>query len=260
MRPGRLPISAIVVSRSEGVQLARCLPAIRFCDDLLLVDLASQDDTAEVARRNGARVVEYDAADSVERVRAAVVGQARHDWLLLTDPDEEVPPALAGAVAAFLDGAPADVALVYAPIRYRFGSRALRGGVWGGIKERRFLVRRSGAEFSATIYAGVRPRPGFRAESIPFDGENAIDHHWVSGFHDFFAKHRRYVRVSAEDRADAGEITGLKAIAIMPLRAFVDAFAWNRGYRDGLLGLALAVLWAWYSTSAELALRRRLAH
>jgi glycosyltransferase involved in cell wall biosynthesis len=255
---GRAPVSAIVVSRNEAAELSRCLPALRFCDEIVVVDLESEDGTAAVAESHGARVLRRPPAESVERARADVAAEARHDWLLLTDPDEELPEPLARQVEELLATAPADVAVVYAPIRYRFGRRPLRGTVWGGDRERRLLVRRSGAELSPTIYAGTQLRPGFRSLSLPASDGNVIEHHWVSGYRDFLRKHRRYVRVSAVDRAAAGERTGRRAIAATPWRRFAESYVTRRGYRDGLTGLRRSALWAWYSTASELALAREL--
>jgi glycosyltransferase involved in cell wall biosynthesis len=254
---GRLPITAIVVSRNEAPLLAHCLPTIRFCDEVVVVDLQSQDATAEVARANGATVVSRPAVPSVERVRAGIVELARNDWLLFTDPDEELPPALAAQIEELLETVDPEVAVVYGPIQYYFGTRPLRGTVWGGIKERRLLVRRSGVDISPTIYSGAVPRDGFRTSSLPFTGDNAIVHHWVDGYRDFLVKHRRYVSVAAEDRCRNGEVTGVKTILATPWRSFAESFATRKGYRDGPRGLALSALWAWYSTSSEVALERR---
>jgi glycosyltransferase involved in cell wall biosynthesis len=253
-----LPLSAIVVSRNEAAALGRCLPTIRFCAEILVVDLESDDETAEVARANGARVLRRPPVPSVERARAGVVADAAHDWLLFTDPDEELPVALAEELATVLPTLAPDVAVVYAPCRYHFGARALRGTVWGGVKERKLLVRRSGAEIAPTIFAGATPREGFRTHSLPYRGDNAIVHRWVGGYRDFLRKHRRYVRLEGEDRFRNAEVTGYRAVLATPWRSFYGSFVRSRGFRDGLTGLALSALWAFYRTGAELALMRRL--
>ena len=72
--------------------------------------------------------------------------------------------------------------------------------MWGGVKHRRFLVRRTGVDVAPTIYAGVRVLPGYRSIELAFTPETAIVHHWMTGYRAFLAKHRRYVRVAAEDR------------------------------------------------------------
>jgi hypothetical protein len=42
----------------------------------------------------------------------------------------------------------------------------------------------------------------------------------------------------------------------MPWRSFRESYVAKRGYRDGLTGLALSLLWAVFRTTGELALLR----
>ena len=254
----RLPVSAIVVSRNEAAELARCLATLDFCAEILIIDLESNDDTASVAASYGARVLRRPLVPSVERARFGVVAEARHDWLLFTDPDEELPAALARQVAEHLSSGDPQVAVVFAPIQYRFGDRPLRGTVWGGLKERRLLVHSHRVELTPVIYSGVRLRPGFTTASLPYIGDNAIDHHWVSGYRDLVRKHRRYARLAGEDREAVGETTGYRRIVRLPVESFVESFVRKQGYRDGFTGLALSLFWAWFTTASELALKRSL--
>lgn len=253
-----LPISAIVASRNEGLELDRCLAALRFCDEIVVIDLESDDDTARVAKAHGATVVHHPFVPVVEQARVDVVGRARHDWLLFTDPDEEIPAALADEIAERLPELPEDVAVVWAPIRFLFRERPLRGTIWGGENRRRLLVRRDRVDLTPTVFAGTVARPGFGILQLPFSEETAIRHHWVSGYRDWIRKHRRYLIHEAEGRFRAGEVTGIRAVLMRPWRSFNDCFVTKRGYRDGVTGFALSALWAVYSTAAEAALLARL--
>jgi glycosyltransferase involved in cell wall biosynthesis len=254
----KLSVSAVVASRNEAHELERCLPTLAFCDEVVVIDLESTDATAEVARRHGARVVAHELVPIAEYARIDVVPTLRHDWLLLTDPDEEVPAALAERTAELLAQIDDDVALVWAPIQFYFGGRALRGTVWGGENRRRFLVRRDGVDLSGMVFGGTHLKPGFRAIELPFSDELAIRHRWVSGYRDWIAKHRRYLDLQPADRERAGHVTGVRAVGTMPLRSFYDSLVARRGYRDGLTGIALSALWAGFTTASELALLRRL--
>jgi glycosyltransferase involved in cell wall biosynthesis len=256
--PSKVPVSAVVAGHDEADELARCLPTLRFCDEVVVIDLESTDDTVAVAERCGARVVRHDLVPIAEYARVDVVPQLRHDWLLFTDPDEEIPGALAAEVARLLATVDDDVALVWAPIQFYFGRRPLRGTVWGGANRRRFLVRRDGVELSGMVFGGTHLKPGFRAIELPFSDETAIRHHWVSGYRDWIGKHRRYLELQPADRERAGHVTGFRAVGTMPWRSFYDSLVARRGYRDGLTGVALSSLWAWFTTASELALLRRL--
>jgi glycosyltransferase involved in cell wall biosynthesis len=257
-RVEKLPLSALVASRNEAARLERCLPTIAFCDEVIVIDLQSDDATAAVAEANGATVVRHPLVAIAEAARVTVAPQARHDWLLVVDPDEEVPPALADVVSALLPTLDEDVAAVDAPRQYYFRDRRLRGTVWGGPNRRRLLVRRSAVELTPAIWGGMRIREGFRVLDLTFTDETAIVHWWAGGYGELIERHRRYLRLEPVDREAAGEVTGFRAVATMPWRSFRESYVTKHGYLDGLTGLALSIFWAVFRTSGELALLRRL--
>jgi glycosyltransferase involved in cell wall biosynthesis len=254
----RLPLTALVSSHNEAALLPRCLDSIAFCDELIVIDVASTDETRAVAEAHGARVVAHPYVGIAEAARVTVAPQARHDWLLVVDPDEVVPGALADEVAKLLPELPADVAAVDAPRQYYFAGKPLRGTVWGGPNKRRLLVRRSAVELTPTIWGGMRVKPEFRVLGMPFTPETAIVHNWAHGYRELVARHRRYLRLERVDRANAGEITGYKAVARMPWASFRQSFFAKRGFRDGATGLALSVFWAAFRTLGEWGLLREL--
>lgn len=256
--PQRLPLTAIVASRNEAPLLEGCLRGLAFCDEVIVIDIASTDNTATVAEAHGARVIRSPYVPIAEWARIEVLPEARHPWLLFTDPDEEIPAALGREIAAFLASAPVDVALVWAPIQFYFRNRPLRGTIWGGENRRRLLVRREGVELTRTVFGGTHLRDGYRTAELRFHPETAIRHKWATGYRDWIAKHRRYLALEPVDRADTGHITGLRAVAGRPWHSFYDSYVRKRGYRDGLTGLALSALWALYATASEASLFMRL--
>lgn len=253
-----LPLTALVTSRNEGHLLGQCLDAIAFCDEVVVIDLESTDDTVRVAEERGARVVRHAVVPIAEAARVDVAPSARHDWLLVVDPDERLPAPLADELARLLPELADDVAAVDAPLQYVFAGRRLRGTVWGGENRRRLLVRRSAVELTPTIWGGMRIGDGMRIQRLPFTVATAIEHRWSPGWRELIRKHRRYLRVEPRDRADAGAVTGPKAIAAMPWRSFRESFVGRRGYLDGATGLALSLFWAWFRTAGEVGLYREL--
>lgn len=254
----RLPISAFVASHNEASLLGRCLDSIAFCDDVVVIDIASDDDTAEVAAAHGARVLEHPLVPIAERARMNLVGEARHDWLLFLDPDEIFAPVLARQLGDLLPRLADDVAVIVCPRQFHFRGRPLRGTVWGGVREKRTLARRGGADLRPTVHSGTRPRDGFRTQEIPYTGDNAIAHYWASGYRELLRKHRRYLALEGPDRYSQGLVTGIRDILGTPVPAFWESFVADRGYADGSTGLLLSVLWAAYSTGAKISLLREL--
>jgi Glycosyl transferase family 2 len=256
----RAPLSALVTTCDENDLLPRALASIGFCDEIIVVDIGSRDgaETARIAAAHGARLVPHPPVPVVEAARASVAPQARHDLLLIVDPDEEVPPALAREVVQLAAELPDDVAAVEAPLQYYFAGRRLRGTIWGGPSKRRMLVRRSAVELTPTLWGGMTLHDGYRVMRMPFTPETAIVHRWSPGWRDLYAKHRRYLAVEPRHRADAGHITGRREVLRTPWRSFRESFFTRHGYRDGLTGLGLSLFWAGFRTVGELRLLRLL--
>src|SRR5207244_76205 len=141
-----------------------------------------------------------------------------------------------------------DVGIVTAPTRRFFGREPLGGTVWGGIKVDRLLARRGLVEFPTAVHRRLPRREGVQAVDIPYRGDNATLHYWVTGYRVFFERHRRYLRLEGPGRADAGEVAGVRSLVAAPLRAFHECFVRERGYRDGLRGLLLSAAWTLYRT------------
>lgn len=258
MSGGRAPVTAIVASRNEADLLDRRLRELEFCDEVIVIDIESTDATADVAAAHGRRVVRSPYVPIAEVARARVAEEARHDWLLLNDPDEEIPSALAAQATEFLRDPPADVAVVYAPIAYLLRGRPLRGTVWGGTGARPLLVRRSAVELSTDVHVTFTLREGYRGIHIEATGDNVIRHDWAPTYRQWIAKHRRYIPLEGRTRASRGYITGYRGVARAPWSAFRHNFVHRRGYQDGVRGLVVSVLWALYSLGAEVALFREL--
>jgi hypothetical protein len=254
----QVPMTGLLVSHNEGHLIADRLRELDFCDELIVVDVASSDDTAEVASAGGARVVSHAYARIAELVHPNVVDEAQNDLVVLPDPDESIPPALAAQLVRAFQDLEQDVGLIMVPRIYYFRGKPLRGTIWGGTSGKRLVARRSGVRFTGAVHEGVHLRPGFRALGIDYDGTNAMHHLWASGYRDFIRKHVRFIKIEGQARALMGEITGYRALFGTPWKSFRECFVNQQGYRDGLRGLILSILYAFYRTASDVALIREL--
>src|SRR5437867_1852485 len=96
-----LPLALVVITRDASTQLADCLTTGAFAAEKLVVDSGSHDNTVEIARRCGARVIEQPWLGFGAQKNFAV-GQATHDWVLCLDADERVSAELAASIRAAL--------------------------------------------------------------------------------------------------------------------------------------------------------------
>ena len=81
----RAPLSAVLITRNAAHLLDACLDSVAFADEVVVVDSASSDGTAELAARRGARVVHKEWL-GYGRQKQFAVEQAKHDWVLCIEP------------------------------------------------------------------------------------------------------------------------------------------------------------------------------
>ena len=101
--PGSVPVSVVVLTSDEEVNIRRCLASVAWADQVVVIDSGSTDATVPIARSLGAEVVEQPwLGFSGQREFALRLPELRHDWVYFVDADEWVSPQLAGRSAAQL--------------------------------------------------------------------------------------------------------------------------------------------------------------
>jgi glycosyltransferase involved in cell wall biosynthesis/SAM-dependent methyltransferase len=126
---GRTPVSVLIPTRNEEVNLAKCLASVAWADEVVVADSASDDATVEIARAHGATVVPFAREPGGPRKRnwALENYEWKHEWVLLLDADEEVSPELAQEITRVVrDDAAHDGYLIR--FHYVFLGRKLRYG------------------------------------------------------------------------------------------------------------------------------------
>jgi tetratricopeptide (TPR) repeat protein len=84
-------LSAVMIVRDESHDIAACLASLAgVVDEIVVYDTGSVDDTRELARAAGARVVEGFWDDDFGRARTTAAEHASGAWLLVVDADERV--------------------------------------------------------------------------------------------------------------------------------------------------------------------------
>ena len=89
----KVTLSAIIIAKNEEQRLAKCMASVSFCDEVIVVDNDSKDNTGDIAVRHGAKVIESKGQDFAS-IRELGLHEAAGKWVLYIDADEEVPEAL----------------------------------------------------------------------------------------------------------------------------------------------------------------------
>src|ERR1700689_1851680 len=123
-----IPVSVIVAVRNEARNLPRCLECLRDMGEVYVVDSQSTDNTVEIARSNGAQVVQfhYQGGWPKKRQWAMSTLPIACDWILLLDADGVRTPGLSEEIRAGIQNPAVDGYFIR--LRTWFLGRVLRHG------------------------------------------------------------------------------------------------------------------------------------
>ena len=88
-------ISVLILTFNEEHNLSACLESVRWSDDVLVLDSFSTDNTVEIAKAAGARVLQNRFLNFADQRNFGIEqGGLKHEWILHLDADEVVPAEL----------------------------------------------------------------------------------------------------------------------------------------------------------------------
>jgi len=235
-----LPLSLVIIARDAAHELADCLASAAFAAETIVVDSGSTDDTAAVAARCGARVIEH-AWEGFGPQKNFAVGEARHDWVLCLDADERVTPELAAAIAAlFAQGPPAAAACAIARRNRFFGRWLAHGEGYPDWNVRLFDRRRARWSDDQVHEKVVADGPAVR-----LDGD--LLHASAESIDAYIAKQNRYTTVQALQMHARGERAGVAQLVFSPVARFLRFYVLRLGFLDGAAGFAHIAIGAFAS-------------
>jgi glycosyltransferase involved in cell wall biosynthesis len=252
----KLPISAFIVSRNEGHLLESCIKSILFCDEIIVVNLESTDNTVSISEKFGAKVLTIPPIPIIEIIHQKYIGITKNDWVLITDPDEVASAELIKDLEHYFTSLNDSmlIGVIDVPLIYFFKSHALKGTSWGGIKYRAYLIHKERLFFAPIVHSGRFLKEGYRKHTIAHKGNNHINHYWMSGYGQILEKHLRYLKNEGKSKFEQGYTTTFSKIIKIPFQQFFNCYIRARGFKDGFVGLFLSLFRAWYFTAANIEL------
>lgn len=145
-------LSAFVIAYNRAPILGTCLRALRFADELIVVDKSSTDGSRAIAEAIADRVVCVPWTPTVEETRTLALSLCRHEWVLFADDDECLIPGSAPFIRGAIAARAAD-AFEFPLRHYIAGRHDERAYYWPEHHIR--LFRRGAVTFSRTVHAGL---------------------------------------------------------------------------------------------------------
>jgi glycosyltransferase involved in cell wall biosynthesis len=229
---------AILACNNED-DIAECLVSVEWADErIVILDTRTTDRTAAIAQMLGARVVRHAFVDFAQQ-REFGLTQATGGWLFYVDSDERGTPALGSELRRVMQQH--DCVGWWVPRRTFIWGREIRHGGWWPDHQLRMLK-----------LGHVHYDPDRRVHELPIlDGEagylrEPLIHYNYRTLGQFVAKQRQYVDYEVENLWQRGVRPRPWTYLLQPLREFWRRYVRLGGILDGVSGLVLSALVAYY--------------
>jgi len=229
-RPG---LSVVLMVKNEVANLPRALQSAKFADEIIVADTGSTDNTVELARQLGARVVSCQWR-GFGPTKADALAHATGRWVLSLDADEEITPELAEQIRRVVDDSQNEYAAYRLARQANFLGRWIRHSGW--YPDRVVRLYRSGR-------ARMTDDPVH--EKIIADGNvgtlTGIMRHFTDPTIDhYLEKMKVYARLSAEALHARGRRCCWWDLIVRPPFMFFKTYILKCGFLDSWQGLVLA--------------------
>lgn len=125
-------LAAIILTKNEELHIERCIRSLAgVCDDIVVVDCHSTDNTRQIAQQLGARVFEHDWTNYATQFNWGLYNTGiTAEWVWRIDADEYLDKGLGLSMKEAVASCAADVNGIYIRKRIDFMGRPLLHGGW----------------------------------------------------------------------------------------------------------------------------------
>lgn len=236
------PVSAFVICLNEESQIRRCLESIKWCQEIIIIDSGSTDQTLEICREYTDKILHRDWSGYVDQKRYGLE-QCSSEWVLNIDADEEVSSELKEEIVT-LTAQDAKQRLPYngfliSRVVYYLG-RWWRNGGW--YPEYRLRLCRK----SATTWGGTDPheKASVTGETKKLSGE--LYHYTYKDIQDQVNRLNKFASSAAKSMITKGKAPSIIQMLIRPAFRFIKFYFLKQGFKDGVAGFIIAMLEAYY--------------
>lgn len=233
---------SIVISVHNGeAVLKECLNSAAFADEIVVVDHESTDKTVAIARKYTKRIYsQKNDPTNIDIQKNFGFEKAKGDWIFSLDADERIPKALASEIREVIERD--DVYAGYRiPRKNIIFGKWIAHGLWWPDYQLRLFRKGKGRFVKRKVH-----------QDLSVDGQvgtlrSFLEHQNYQTLSQYLQKMDRYTENEANSLIEEqAHIFWFDAIR-MPTRDFLKTFFFQQGYKDGLHGLVLSLLQAFYS-------------
>lgn len=210
--------------------IRECLESVEFCDEIILIDSGSKDNTIQIAREFGAKI--YSVFDlNFSRLRTLGFEKASYEWILYVDTDERVTPELAKEIKSAINSNH------FAGYKIKRKNYYFGNNEWPYIERLERLFRKQNLK---GWYGEIHESPAVEGKLGILDGY--LKHYTHRDLSSMVKKTIEWSKTEAEIRFKANhpQMAWWRFPRVM-FTAFFDSYIRQKGYKAGTIGLLESV-------------------
>lgn len=242
-----MSLSVVLSVHNEEKLLEEALKSIRnLADEIIVVDNESTDRTVEIAKKFTDKIFSHKNTPLVlNKPKNFGFSKATGDWILSLDADERVSAELAKEIRSILSTIHHPSSTIqgfWLPRKNLVFGKWLQHGIWWPDYQLRFFRRGKGK------FPGIHNHEFLVVEGQTEKLKSPLIHQSYTSITQYVDKfNHTYTDNEVENFIESGKkITWLDALRF-PLSDFMTNFFARGSYKDGLHGLVLSILQAFYS-------------
>jgi len=243
-------VSACIITCNEQDLLPRCLDSVAWADEIVVVVDAKSSDRSEAIAAQRATRHEVRPYEGDLEQKSYCASLATGDWVLVIDPDEVMPPALAQAIARALArdlrGEAAGEGDAAGPDAFELNRRTWHLGRW--LEHGDFFP-----DWTLRLYRRERGRwegdnPHARVTVPGRVGrlEPPLEHYSYRDLSDQIERIQHFSEQAAHAMRARGRRAGIVDLALRPPARFLRGYLLRHGFLDGTAGLVVAAASAFH--------------
>lgn len=234
-------LSIVISAFNEERNIEDCLLSVKeVADEIIFVDNTSTDGTVEKAKKFTKKIFsQKNDPLKIDEQKNLGFSKATCDWILTIDADERLTDELCNEIKSCIDNKDS-VNGYWIPRKNIIFRKWIKSDMWWPDYQLKLFRRGKGKFDTETVHKALEVNG--HTEKL----ENYMVHKNYDSVSQYIAKLNNYTDVEALTILNKGyELNFLDAVKF-PVDDFVKTFFLERGYRDGLHGLVLSILQAFY--------------
>ncbi len=234
-------ISVVISAYNEEKNIIGCLESAKWADEIVVIDNSSLDKTAELAQKQGAIVYKRDNNLMLNINKNFGFTKASHEWILNLDADERVSEELKSEIIQAISKKESIVGY-WIPRKNIIFGKWIQSKMWWPDFQLRLFKKEFGKFPEKHVHEYIQVNGKTQYIKSPFVHNNYTS---VSQF--IYKMDSIYTENEADLFIQSGKkISWIDSIRF-PINDFLKTFFAQKGYRDGLHGLVLSFLQAFYA-------------